>query len=110
MSPDKVSKREERRAKMQRQQQQQRLRIIGLIGIVAALIVFAVVWPQIRSVGEIIPVTPAALPDADGLSVGKADALVTIDVFEDFQCPACKRFTENTEPLVIQNIVASGRA
>ena len=110
MSRQKLSKREERRAKMQRQQQRQRLMIIGLIALGASLLVFAIVWPQIRSVGEIVTVAPAALPDADGLSLGDASAPVTIDVFEDFQCPACKTFTENIEPLVIQNLVATGNA
>ncbi|HEX6033027.1 MAG TPA: thioredoxin domain-containing protein, partial [Anaerolineales bacterium] len=106
MSPEKVSKRQERRARMQRQQQRQRLIVIGLIVLGAALVVLAVVLPQIRPAGEIIPVTPAALPNPDGLSLGDANALVTIDVFEDFQCPACKNFTENTETLIIQNLVA----
>jgi len=110
MSREKVSKRQERRARMQRQQQRQRLITIGLIVLGAALVVFAVVWPQLRSVGEIVTVTPAALPNADGLSVGEANAPVTIDVFEDFQCPACQFFTESIEPLVIQNLVASGQA
>jgi protein-disulfide isomerase len=106
----KVSKRQERREKMQRQQQRQRLITIGLITLGAALVVLAVVWPQLRPVGEIVTVTPAALPNADGLSLGDSSAAVTIDVFEDFQCPACQRFTQNTEPLVIQNLVASGKA
>ena len=110
MTREKLSKRQERRAKMQRQQRRQRLIVIGLIALGAALLVFAVVWPQIRPAGEIITVTPAALPDTDGLSVGDPNAPVTIDVFEDFQCPACKTFTENTEPLVIENLVATGQA
>lgn len=110
MSPEKVSKRQERRARMQRQQQRQRLITIGLIALGAAIIVFAMVWPQIRPAGEIVAVTPAALPQPDGLSLGDPNAPVTIDVFEDFQCPACKTFTENIEPLVIQNLVATGQA
>jgi protein-disulfide isomerase len=109
MSPEKISKRQERRARMARQQHRQRLAVIGLIVLGAALVVFAVVWPQLRPVGEIITVTPAALPNADGLSLGD-NTFVTIDVFEDFQCSACKRFTDNTEPLIIQNLVAAGKA
>lgn len=110
MSPEKVSKRQERRAKMQRQQQRQRLIVIGLIVFVAVLVVFAVIWPQIRSVGEIIAVTPATLSNPAGLSLGDANAPATIDVFEDFQCSACKRFTDNTEPLIVENLVATGKA
>jgi protein-disulfide isomerase len=110
MSPEKVSKRQERRERMQRQQQRQRLITIGLITLGAALVVLAVIWPQLRPVGEIVTVTPAALPNVDGLSLGDPNAPVTIDVFEDFQCPACRNFTESTEPLVIQNLVATGKA
>jgi protein-disulfide isomerase len=110
MSPEKMSKREERRQKMQRQQRRQRLITIGLITLGAALLVFLVIWQPLSAVGEIIPVTPVALPNADGLSLGDPNAPATIDVFEDFQCPACRRFTENTEPLIIQNLVATGKA
>lgn len=110
MSREKVSKRQERRERMQRQQRRQRLITIGLITLGAALVVLAVIWPQLRPVGEIIPVTPADWPDADGLSLGDPNAPATIDVFEDFQCPACRNFTENTEPLVVQNLVATGKA
>ena len=110
MSPEKISKRQERRAKLQRQQQQQRLTVIGLIVLGAILLVSAVIWSQVRPVGDIITVTPAALPNQDGLSLGDPDAPVTIDVFEDFQCPACKSFTENIETRVIQDLVATGKA
>jgi protein-disulfide isomerase len=110
MSREKVSKRQERRERMQRQQRRQRLTIIGLIALGAALVVLAVVLPQLRSVGEIITVTPAALPNADRLTLGEANAPATIDVFEDFQCPACLSFTQNIEPLIIEDLVATGKA
>jgi protein-disulfide isomerase len=110
MSPEKVSKRQERRERMQRQQQRQRLYLIGAIVVVAIVVVSLIVYPNVKSVGEIITVTPAALPNANGLSLGDAKAPATIDVFEDFQCPACKAFTENIEPLIIQNLVSTGKA
>ena len=110
MSREKVSKRQERRERMQREQQRKRLITIGVITLVAALLVFLVVWQPLSTVGEIVTVTPVDLRDADGLSLGNSNAAATIDVFEDFQCPACKSFTENIEPLVIENLVASGQA
>lgn len=109
MSPEKTSKRQERRAQIQRRQQQQRLIVIGLIVLGAALVVLAMVWPQLNP-PDTITVTPAALPNPDGLSLGDANATVVIDVFEDFQCPACQFFTERIETLVIQNLVAPGKA
>jgi protein-disulfide isomerase len=36
-----------------------------------------------------------------GRSLGNPDAPVKIDVYEDFQCPACGAYTENIEPLLI---------
>jgi protein-disulfide isomerase len=110
MSREKVSKRQERRERMQRQQQRQRLITIGLIVLGAALVVFAVIWQPLSTVGEIATVAPVELPNPDGLSLGDPNAPVTIDVFEDFQCPACKSFTENIEPLIIQNLVSTGQA
>lgn len=110
MGREKVSKRQERRERMQRQQQRQRLILIGLVVLGAALVAFALIYPNVKSVGEIITVTPAALPNANGLSLGDAKAPATIDVFEDFQCPACKAFTEGTEPAIIQNLVTTGKA
>lgn len=84
--------------------------MIGMIVIGAALIVFAVIWPQMRPVDEIVTVTPAALPNPDGLSLGDPNVTVVIEVFEDFQCIACQRFSQSTEPLIIENIVAEGKA
>jgi len=109
MSPDKKSKRQERREKMRQQEQRRRLLTIGLISIGAALLVFAIVWPQVRSVGEIITVTPASLPSPEGLSLGDPNASVTIDVFEDFQCPACEFFNESIEPLIVEHLITPGK-
>lgn len=51
-------------------------------------------------------VTPTEL--ADGYSLGAADAPVAMEVWEDFQCPYCKRWTEQIKPLVIENLVKTG--
>lgn len=110
MSPDKKSKRQERRERMRQQEMRRRLLIIGLITIGAVLLVFAVVWPQVKSVGEITAVTPQSLPSGEGLSLGDPSAPVTIDIFEDFQCPACKFFNESIESLIAEQLVKPGKA
>lgn len=99
---------------------QQRWIIVGLIVLGAVLVLWAAVWPQIRSaaqptavasaVSEIIAITPTSLPEASGLSVGDPGATVTIDVFEDFQCPACQYFTQTIETRIIASLVTPGKA
>jgi protein-disulfide isomerase len=110
MSMEKKSKRQERREKMKSQAQRSRLMMIGGIVVVALLLVLVVASTQKKAVENIIPITPADLPDANGLTIGDPNAKVTIDTFEDFQCPACKNFSENTEPVIIQNLVNTGKA
>lgn len=51
-------------------------------------------------------VSPTEL--ADGFALGRADAPVTVEVWEDFQCPFCQRFTFEVEPLIVEQYVASG--
>ncbi len=110
MSMEKKSKRQERREKMHHQAQQSRLITIGLIIAGAALLVLAVASTQKQAVENIVPVAPLELPNRDGLTIGNPDAKVMIDVFEDFQCSACKYFSENTEPLIIQYLAEPGKA
>jgi protein-disulfide isomerase len=44
----------------------------------------------------------------DGRAMGDPNAPVTIEVFEDFQCPACKSFSETIEPQVADAYIATG--
>lgn len=105
---EKKSKRQEHREKVERQRKRSRLITIGLITLGAVIVVFAFVAPTLQDAGEIITVTPAALPSANGLTLGDPNASVTIDVFEDFQCPACQYYTDSIETLIIQNLLSSG--
>ncbi|HEX6302689.1 MAG TPA: thioredoxin domain-containing protein, partial [Anaerolineales bacterium] len=110
MSP---SKRQLIREKRRQERRRQRLVTILLIAGGALLIAALLIAPSIRNaltpVGEIVQITPESRPMADGRALGEAEAPVTIEVFEDFQCPACKTFTEDIEPLVIENYVSGGQ-
>ena len=49
---------------------------------------------------------PAAL--LDGNSIGKADAPVTLDVYEDYQCPICAQYSLTVEPVLVSQYAAPG--
>jgi protein-disulfide isomerase len=51
----------------------------------------------------------AGLP-TNGYVLGRATAPVTIDLYEDFQCPACRRWGESIFPTLAANELASGEA
>lgn len=42
-------------------------------------------------------------------SIGNANAPVTLIAFEDFECPFCERFSQQTLPLIIEQQVKSGK-
>src|SRR5829696_3422945 len=109
MSPEKKSKRQERRQKMVQQERRNRLITIGLIAIGAALVVFAVIWPQIRPVAQVVSVDPGKHYKPDGNSLGDPNAPIKIEEFSDFQCPFCERFHEETEPLLRQYYIETDK-
>jgi protein-disulfide isomerase len=47
--------------------------------------------------------------NVDGNSMGNKNAPIQIVEFGDFQCPYCKQFHEQTEPLLISNYVDTGK-
>jgi protein-disulfide isomerase len=109
MNPDKKSKRQERREKMRQQETRRRLFTIGLITIGAAMLVFAVIWPQLRPVAEVVAVDPGTHANANDNSMGDPNAPIKIEEFSDFQCPFCERFHQETEPLLRQYYVDTGK-
>jgi protein-disulfide isomerase len=50
---------------------------------------------------------PAGIP-ADGFVLGRADAPVTIELFEDFQCPACALWGRSVFPSLVENELRAG--
>jgi protein-disulfide isomerase len=47
---------------------------------------------------------------ASGRALGPVDAPVTIEYFEDFQCPACRAFTASVAPRIEDDYVSKGLA
>jgi len=46
----------------------------------------------------------------DGKSIGKKDAKVVVEMYEDFTCSHCLEFTATSEPGIIENSVKTGLA
>ncbi len=104
-----VSKRQARREQIRRKDQRGRLIGIGLISIGAIFIAFLIIYPNFKPAAEVIAAEPRSYPQADKTALGDPNAPVKIDAYEDFQCPACGRYTEETESLIIDNLVSTGK-
>lgn len=83
----------------------------GLIGVViiAVLLISQGTAPRsidTSSLRASVVEVPADL--ADGRTLGKADAPVTLDVWSDYQCPACGQLAELVEPTLIRTYVENG--
>jgi protein-disulfide isomerase len=58
----------------------------------------------------LLPCLAASLGDVEkSKSLGNPSAPVKIEVFSDFQCPACKAFHETLLPTLIKDYVVSGK-
>lgn len=81
--------------------------VAGLVLVVALLVTQG--GPKTVDVASLQPPisqTPTEL--ADGRTLGRADAPVTLEVWSDYQCPACQRFAEGVEPTLIREYVTTG--
>ncbi len=98
-----------RAAEAARARRRQRV-IVGSVVVavlaVAALIGVAVQSNRTESAPVVLPVT--ATGTDNGITVGRADAPVTVDFYEDFQCPVCEELETALGP-GIQQMIGDGR-
>jgi protein-disulfide isomerase len=103
------SSRESRRERRQQTQRRQLTRNLLIIVGVVLLIAAGIIYASLRPIGEVVEITPRDLPNPNGLTLGDPNAPVVLEVYEDFQCPFCRDFTETIEPLIIANYVNTGQ-
>jgi protein-disulfide isomerase len=84
--------------------------IVGGLGVVllGALVLLQSGPAKADTSSLLSPSAPTPVALADGRSIGKADARVTLDVWSDFQCPACGEFARSVEPLLVGRYVTPG--
>jgi protein-disulfide isomerase len=109
MTVEKKSKRLEKRAKAQQQAARSRLVTILLITVGALFIVGAFLYPQIAPIADIVPVDVAPKANANDNSLGDPNAPIQIVEYSDFQCPFCERFAVDTEPLLEEYFINTGK-
>jgi len=104
-----VSKRQARREEMRRRSQRQRTITIGLIILGALLIVAPIAYQMLKPAAAVVSVEPGTHPNANDNSMGDPNAPIKIEEFSDFQCPFCERFHQQTEPLLRQYYIDTGK-
>jgi protein-disulfide isomerase len=83
--------------------------ILAGLGLVAALALLAPKAPAASSADLVRALAPAGVP-ASGMVLGTANAPVAVEVFEDFQCPVCKRWGDDVLPSLVSKELAAGTA
>ncbi|MDN5917113.1 MAG: DsbA family protein [Pseudonocardia sp.] len=80
--------------------------VLGIVAVVlfAGLVGFGVYQAQ-RPADVVVPPNATAA----GVPVGDPAAKATIDIYQDFQCPACKQF-EDLSGQTVDQLVAAGQA
>jgi protein-disulfide isomerase len=89
---------------------ERRVFVAGVLSI--ALLVVAtgggIALQHARASGPAAP-EPQAVSDTDGVTIGRADAEVTIDLYDDPQCTSCRAFESEADPALTEWI-KTGRA
>jgi protein-disulfide isomerase len=104
-----MSKRTEARDKRRRRRQRQQLTFwlvgAGIILIIAAIILL----PRLRPLDEIVTPQFIERPMVNGTAMGDPNAPVVMEEFADYQCGHCRVYSEETEPKLIEQYVATGK-
>jgi len=109
MKEEKRNKRQDRRDRAQQQARKNRLITMGVILLIAAALVGLTIWNQARPILDIVSVESGPRPNAEGASMGDPNAPIQIVEYGDFQCPHCKNFATDTEPLLREYFAKTGK-
>jgi len=104
-----MSKRADIRGRRRRKQQRERLTLGFILFGVVLIIVAIVILPSLQTVGEIVIPPSVEREMVGGNSIGDPNAPVVLQEYSDFQCGHCRNFSENIEPLLVEEFVETGK-
>lgn len=79
------------------------LGVTGFILLVIIILISPTVYNLLKPAGSFVQITPVVRLMENGKTIGDPNAKVKVLVYEDFQCPSCRQYTENIEPQLIQS-------
>lgn len=84
--------------------------VVGGIGVLAVVGLILIGGGPTRAEATALttPASPTPVTLADGRTLGRADAPVTLEVWTDFQCPICGEFARTIEPALVSTHVMPG--
>jgi protein-disulfide isomerase len=109
-----MNKRDALKAQRTKKKRQQRMNTVLWVGgfILVVILLFASpsIYNAFKPAGAFVQITPQARRLEDGKSLGDPNAKVTIEVYADFQCPACKQYTDSIEKeLLASSYITDGQ-
>lgn len=83
---------------------------LWIVGISAAVVLLVVVLLALNSRQSVTAIEAPDVPAewVNGTVMGNPDAPVTIQAWEDFLCPACRQWTSEVEPQLIEDYIKTG--
>lgn len=99
------------RREQARKAQRNRMLIIGGVILAAVVVVGALIalGSRPQPAGDFTTVPTQTWPQANGKSMGPADAKVVLTEYADFQCPVCKQFHEQVFQKIVDQYVKTGK-
>jgi protein-disulfide isomerase len=83
--------------------------VLALVGLAVVVYAFVISPPAPPASDVRSPTQPAPYELADGSALGSAAAPLTIEIWSDYQCPACATLARSVNPLIIADYVEDGR-
>ncbi len=109
-----INRRDAIKAQRTKKKRQQRMRTVlgvgGFILLVILILISPSIYNSLKPAGSFIRITPVVYPLENGKTLGDPNAKVKIEVYADFQCPACKLFSDSVENQLLQSTyISSGQ-